>query len=94
MLQVQGIDLYYGAIQVLRDIHFEVQSGEIVSLIGANGAGKSSILGAISGIHPYAAGDILFEGQSVHKIPSFRLVGMGLALVPEGRRVFSRMTVL
>ncbi|NLE68701.1 MAG: ABC transporter ATP-binding protein [Clostridiales bacterium] len=94
MLLVQQIDLYYGAIQVLRDISFEVRAGEIVSLIGANGAGKSSILGAVSGINPIAAGDILFEGASIKKTPPFRLVGMGLALVPEGRRVFARMSVL
>ena len=94
MLKVQHIDLFYGAIQVLRDISFEVRPGEIVSLIGANGAGKSSILGAISGINPYAAGEILFENQPIKKVPSFRLVARGLALVPEGRRVFSRMSVM
>lgn len=93
MLEVKQIDLFYGAIQVLRDISFQVHPGEIVSLIGANGAGKSSILNAISGVHPIASGEILFEGQSIKKQPPFRLVARGLAQVPEGRRVFSRMSV-
>ena len=93
MLKVQDIDLFYGAIHTLRSISFAVKPGEIVSLIGANGAGKSSILNAISGIVPIAAGDILFEGASIKKTPAFRLVGLGLAQVPEGRRVFSRMSV-
>lgn len=93
MLKVQDIDLFYGAIHTLRSISFEVKPGEIVSLIGANGAGKSSILNAISGIVPIASGDILFEGASIKKTPAFRLVGLGLAQVPEGRRVFSRMSV-
>lgn len=93
MLKVKDIDLFYGAIHTLRSISFEVKPGEIVSLIGANGAGKSSILNAISGIVPIASGDILFEGASIKKTPAFRLVGLGLAQVPEGRRVFSRMSV-
>jgi branched-chain amino acid transport system ATP-binding protein len=93
MLKVQDINLFYGAIHTLRSISFEVKSGEIVSLIGANGAGKSSILNAISGIIPISSGDILFEGTSIKKTPAFRLVSMGLAQVPEGRRVFSRMSV-
>ncbi len=94
MLKVNEINLFYGAIHTLRDISFEVRPGEVVSLIGANGAGKSSILNAISGIVPIATGDILFEGLSIKKTPAFKLVGMGLAQVPEGRRVFARMSVL
>lgn len=93
MLKVEAIDLYYGAIHTLRNISFEVHQGEIVSLIGANGAGKSSILNAISGLVPISSGDILFQGTSIKKVPTFRLTGMGLAQVPEGRRVFSRMSV-
>ena len=93
MLKVQDINLFYGAIHTLRDISFEVSPGEIVSLIGANGAGKSSILNAISGLVPISSGDILFEGASIRKTPAYRLSAMGLAQVPEGRRVFSRMTV-
>ncbi len=93
MLKVQGIDLYYGAIHTLHGISFEVHEGEIVSLIGANGAGKSSILNAISGLVPIASGDILFQGASIRKTPAYQLSARGLAQVPEGRRVFSRMTV-
>jgi branched-chain amino acid transport system ATP-binding protein len=94
MLKVQEIDLYYGAIHTLRSISFEVHQGEIVSLIGANGAGKSSILNAISGLVPITSGDILFQGVSIRKKPAYQLSALGLAQVPEGRRVFSRMTVL
>lgn len=93
MLKVQDINLFYGAIQALRNISFHVQPGEIVSLIGANGAGKSSILNAISGVHTIASGEILFEDQSIKKLPPFRLVSMGLSQVPEGRRVFAKMSV-
>ncbi len=93
MLKVQDINLFYGAIHTLRDISFSVSPGEIVSLIGANGAGKSSILNAISGLVPISSGDILFEDASIRKMPAYRLSAMGLAQVPEGRRVFSRMTV-
>ncbi len=94
MLKVQEIDLYYGAIHTLRGISFEVRKGEIVSLIGANGAGKSSILNAISGLVPTSAGDILFQDASIRRTPAHLLAARGLAQVPEGRRVFSRMTVL
>lgn len=94
MLKVNEINLFYGSIHTLRDISFQVCAGEIVSLIGANGAGKSSILNAISGLVPIASGDILFQGQSIRKTPAFRLVSRGLAQVPEGRRVFARMSVM
>ncbi len=94
MLKVNQINVYYGAIHALHDISFEVKQGEIVSLIGANGAGKSTTLNAISNLLPTASGDILFMNQSIRKIPAYQLVGLGLAQVPEGRRVFSRMTVL
>ncbi len=94
MLKVTDLNLYYGAIHTLKDISFEVHPGEIVSLIGANGAGKSSILNAISCLVPFATGDIQFMGASVKKTPPYKLPSMGIAQVPEGRRVFSRMTVL
>ncbi|MGI6695991.1 MAG: ABC transporter ATP-binding protein [Christensenellales bacterium] len=94
MLKVNDINVYYGAIHALHGISFEVRQGEIVSLIGANGAGKSTTLNAISSLLPIASGDIIFMDQSIRKTPAFQLVGMGLAQVPEGRRVFSRMTVL
>ena len=94
MLKVNDINVYYGAIHALHGISFEVKPGEIVSLIGANGAGKSTTLNAISNLLPVTSGEIVFMGQSIKKVPAFQLVGMGLAQVPEGRRVFSRMTVM
>ncbi len=94
MLKVNEINVYYGAIHALHDISFEVRQGAIVSLIGANGAGKSTILNAISNLLPITSGDIIFMDQSIRRVPAFQLVGRGLAQVPEGRRVFSRMTVL
>ena len=94
MLKVTELNLSYGAIHTLKDISFEVHEGEIVSLIGANGAGKSSILNAISCLVPFSSGDISFLGHSIKKMPPHELVSMGIAQVPEGRRVFSKMTVL
>lgn len=94
MLKVEHLDLYYGAIHALHDICFQVNQGEIVTLIGANGAGKTSILHAISGLLPYKNGDVSFSGQSITKIAPHLLVSMGLVHVPEGRRVFSRMSVM
>lgn len=94
MLKVNEIDVFYGAIHALHGISFEVRQGEIVSLIGANGAGKSTTLNAISNLLPITSGDIVFMGQSIRKVPAFELAGKGLAQVPEGRRVFSRMSVM
>ena len=94
MLKVTELNLSYGAIHTLKDISFEVHEGEIVSLIGANGAGKSSILNAISCLVPFSSGDIVFQGTSIKKTSPHQLVSMGIAQVPEGRRVFSKMTVL
>ena len=93
MLKVENLNVYYGAIHVIRDVSFEVNDGEIVTLIGANGAGKSTILKTISGlVHP-RSGDIVFNGKPLNGIPPHKIVSMGIAHVPEGRRVFSRMTV-
>ena len=94
MLKIEHMDLYYGAIHALHDICFEVNPGEIVTLIGANGAGKTSILHAISGLIPYRNGEVTFNGQNITKVPPHSLVAMGLVQVPEGRRVFSRMSVM
>lgn len=94
MLKVDNITVFYGAIQALKGISFHVDQGEIVTLIGANGAGKTSILQAISGIIPCKTGDINFLERSINKTPAHERVSMGLVQVPEGRRVFSRMTVL
>ena len=94
MLRVDDITVFYGAIQALKGISFHVDKGEIVTLIGANGAGKTSILQAISGIIPCKSGDISFLDHAINKTPAHERVSMGLVQVPEGRRVFSRMTVL
>ena len=94
MLRVEDLSLYYGAIQALRGISFRVQKGEIVTLIGANGDGKTSILHALSGLIPMHSGKVIFMDKDVSRVPAHELVAQGLIQVPEGRRVFSRMTVL
>ncbi|NLI20239.1 MAG: ABC transporter ATP-binding protein [Clostridiales bacterium] len=94
MLEVMGLNVYYGAIHALHDVSFQVEQGEIVTLIGANGAGKTSILHAISRLIPVKSGEIAFSGQPIQGADAHRLVGMGLAQVPEGRRIFSQMSVL
>ncbi len=94
MLRVENLSVYYGAIQALRDISFRVLRGEIVTLIGANGAGKTSTLHALSGLIPMQSGTVTFTDQNVTKVPAHQLVARGLVQVPEGRRVFARMSVL
>lgn len=94
MLKVNGLNLYYGAIHALRDISLNVNEGEIVTLIGANGAGKTSTLRAISGLAPTKSGEVTFKGQSLNKIPAYKIVSRGMAHVPEGRRVFANLTVM
>ncbi|NLD51681.1 MAG: ABC transporter ATP-binding protein [Clostridiales bacterium] len=94
MLKIEAVNLFYGAIHALHDISFYVDAGEIVTLIGANGAGKTSILHAISGLIPIKTGEISFLDQNITRVPAYRLVGTGLVQVPEGRRVFARMTVM
>ena len=93
MLTVNNINVYYGNIHAIKGISFDVNDGEIVTLIGANGAGKSTILKTVSGLLRARTGDILFEGQDIHATAPHKIVGLGLAHVPEGRRVFARMTV-
>lgn len=93
MLEVQNINVYYGNIHAVRDISFSVQDGEIVTLIGANGAGKSTILKSVSGLLRSKTGDILFDGKSIKNTAPHKIVAQGLAHVPEGRRVFLQMTV-
>ncbi|MEG0912065.1 MAG: ABC transporter ATP-binding protein [Oscillospiraceae bacterium] len=93
MLKVDNINVYYGQIHALYDVSFEVKPGEIVTLIGANGAGKSTVLKTISGLLRSKTGDVLFEDQSVSKTMSHIIVQKGLAHVPEGRRIFLNMTV-
>ena len=93
MLKIENVNLFYGAIHALHDISFHVAPGEIVTLIGANGAGKTSILHAISSLIPYRDGEVIFSVKNLKKLPAYEIVNMGLAHVPEGRRVFGRMTV-
>ena len=94
MLNVEKINVFYGAIHALHDISFHVDEGEIVTLIGANGAGKTSILHAISSLVPHKSGQITFEGKDLGRLPAYHIVRLGLAQVPEGRHVFAPMTVL
>lgn len=94
MLEVNHINVYYGNIHALKDVSFQVNDGEIVALIGANGAGKSTTLKTVSGLLRSKTGDILFDGKSIAHVEPFRLVSDGIAHVPEGRRIFLQMTVL
>lgn len=93
MLKVENINVYYGQIHAIKDVSFEVHKGEIVSLIGANGAGKSTVLKTISGLLRSKTGHITFKGEDIGKVEAFKLVSKGLAHVPEGRRIFLQMTV-
>ena len=94
ILEVKDLEVYYGVIQAIKGISFEVNQGEIIALIGANGAGKTTTLQTITGLIPSKAGTITYEGKDITKIPGYKLVGMGIAHVPEGRRVFASLTVL
>ena len=93
LLKVEAIELAYGEISACRDISFEVGEGEIVTLIGANGAGKSTTLRAVAGVLAPRAGHIAFRGRDITRLASHERVGLGIALVPEGRRVFPYLTV-
>ena len=93
MLKVEGINVYYGAIHAIKDVSFQVNEGEVVTLIGANGAGKSTILKTIAGLLTSHTGSIEFLGQRLGGTPAHKIITKGLALVPEGRRVFLQMTV-
>jgi branched-chain amino acid transport system ATP-binding protein len=93
MLQINDIDVYYGDVQALWDISLEVKEGEIVSLVGPNGAGKTTILNTISGVLRPRKGKIAFERQDLAKIPDYRMINLGIAHVPEARRLFPEMTV-
>jgi branched-chain amino acid transport system ATP-binding protein len=93
MLEVSNIEVYYGSLQALWDVSLEVEAGEMVAVIGANGSGKSTLLNTVSGILHPAGGRILFEGKDISFMQPFRLVSLGISLVPEGRRIFPDMTV-
>lgn len=93
MLEVTDLQVYYGVIQALKGISFEVSQGEVIALIGANGAGKTTTLQTLTGILPAKAGKIVYEGRDITKTPAHKIVEMGIAHVPEGRRVFAQMSV-
>jgi branched-chain amino acid transport system ATP-binding protein len=93
ILKVSDLNVYYGAIHAIKGVSFEVNAGEVVTLIGANGAGKSTILKTIAGLLPARTGSLEFMGESLSGIPAHKIVPKGLALVPEGRQIFLQMTV-
>ena len=93
MLKVEDLHVYYGSIHAIKGVSFEVNEGEIVTLIGANGAGKSTTLNTVAGLMNPRSGSITFEGQQVAGMPARKIVPQGMALCPEGRRVFQQMTV-
>lgn len=94
MLEVKDLEVYYGMIQAIKGISFEVNQGEVIALIGANGAGKTTTLQTISGMIPAKRGQVIFNGVDITKIPGHKIVPMGMAHVPEGRRVFAQLSVL
>jgi len=93
MLKVEDMHVYYGSIHAIKGVSFEVNEGEIVTLIGANGAGKSTTLNTVAGLLKPRSGKITFEGKSLAGVPASKIVSLGMALCPEGRRVFQQMTV-
>ena len=93
MLSIEGLRSKYGRIEVLHGIDLEVGSGEIVTVVGANGAGKTTLLRCLSGVQPVAAGTITFRGEDISRLPAHRRVGLGLAQSPEGRQIFTNLTV-
>jgi branched-chain amino acid transport system ATP-binding protein len=94
MLKINNIDIYYGVIHAIKNVSFDVNQGEIVALIGANGAGKTSIMHAISGLIKAKNGSIQFMDKDITKQPAHKVISYGLAQVPEGRRIFAQLTVL
>ena len=94
MLEIKDLEVCYGVIRAIKGISFEVNQGEVIALIGANGAGKTTILHTITGLVPAKSGSILFEGKELTKMPAHKIVSMGMAHVPEGRRIFQQLSVL
>lgn len=94
MLEIKNLHVHYGVIEAIKGIDFEVNKGEVIALIGANGAGKTTILHTISGLITPSEGSVIFEGRDITKIQGHKIVSMGMAHVPEGRRVFQELTVL
>ena len=93
MLEVQDLHVYYGVIHALKGLSFKVEQGEVIALIGANGAGKTTTLHTVTGLLSPKQGSILFEGKNITKVPAHKIVELGIAHVPEGRRVFSQLSV-
>lgn len=93
LLKVEDLHVYYGSIHAIKGVSFEVEEGEIVTLIGANGAGKSTTLNTVSGLLKPRSGSVEFEGKNIVNVPAHKIVSHGMALCPEGRRVFLQMTV-
>lgn len=93
LLEIRDIEVFYGVIQAIKGISFDVNEGEVIALIGANGAGKTTILHTITGLLQPKNGSITFDGKDITKVPAHKIVAMGMAHVPEGRRVFSQLSV-
>jgi branched-chain amino acid transport system ATP-binding protein len=93
LLEVSDVHAHYGSIEALKGVSLEVEEGEVVTLIGSNGAGKSTTLRSISGLTPATSGTVVFAGEAITRVPAHEVVGRGIALSPEGRHVFPRMTV-
>lgn len=94
MLEIKDLEVYYGMIKAIKGVSFEVNEGEVIALIGANGAGKTTILHTITGLLEAKKGSVLFDGKDITKVPAHKIVSMGMAHVPEGRRVFANLSVL
>jgi branched-chain amino acid transport system ATP-binding protein len=92
-LQVEGLDVYYGAVHALKGVNVRAEAGEIVTLIGANGAGKTTLLRTISGLVPAKGGRVMFEGKDITKVPAHEIVALGISQSPEGRMVFANLSV-
>jgi branched-chain amino acid transport system ATP-binding protein len=93
VLQVDGLDVYYGAVHALKGVRLRADAGEVVTLIGANGAGKTTLLRSISGLIPARTGKVTFEGRDITRMPPHEIVGLGISQAPEGRMVFANLTV-
>ena len=93
MLEVKDLEVYYGMIQAIKGVYFEVNEGEVIALFGANGAGKTTILHTITGLLSPKKGSVVFEGKDITKVPAHKIVELGMAHVPEGRRVFAQLSV-
>lgn len=93
MLEIRDLEVFYGMIQAIKGVSFEVNEGEVIALIGANGAGKTTVLHTITGLLEAKRGTVTFDGKDITKVPAHKIVSMGMAHVPEGRRVFANLTV-